>query len=312
MRATVSKARSNQNELLGSKRVGSVSESVAERLGLRPGVQLRLDPIEPASGTADGTANGGPTADGLDGPAMGARSGAITVTEVHPDEAVDVRLAKAARRPLDATAPFEARIRSTVPATTLPVPEARRRDEVVETCWLPDAGLAAADVLFCAPHAGDMERNTHRAATFAARAFGRERAALWSVRHFGADSFDRWHVTSSRVHPASYPALGRVAGRTYPLAVSVHLWNGSDVLVGGLADAADRERVAAAVADAIGGCRDVETEDGKYMARTGANVVNRLTPDRARGIQVELPAYVAQRYRKRVGEALGHVATELV
>jgi phage replication-related protein YjqB (UPF0714/DUF867 family) len=274
---TVSKALSAQSTLIGSRQYCSISRELADRLGARAGIQLRIR--SRATGEV----------------------GAYTVHEVRADDA-DLRLAKAARDPIGATPGTEVDLRTTVPRADLQFEDAWRSGDVVETVWHdPDAD---PEVVFCAPHGGDLERNTDQSAAFAARAFGLDRCSAWMVHNFGADTLDRWHVTSSAISPASYPGLGRLVGTEPSVAVSFHLWNGDELVVGGRAPADVREDLAEVIADAVNETREVVTEGAKYMGDTEANFVNWLPAGKRGGIQLESPAYICQRYRKRLGEAV--------
>ncbi len=175
------------------------------------------------------------------------------------------------------------------------------RDECVETVW--HEAHDPADVAFIAPHGGDGERNTDEAAVYAAKAYPNP-ASVWAVHNFGASATERWHITSTKISPASYPGLQRLRGAEFDRVVSFHLWNGDEIIVGGRANDTYRENLAERIAAGVNGVRDVVTEDAKYMGDSEANVVNWLTHDSQRGIQIEAPAYVYQRYRKRLGEAV--------
>jgi phage replication-related protein YjqB (UPF0714/DUF867 family) len=159
-------------------------------------------------------------------------------------------------------------------------------------------------IAFIAPHGGDGERNTDEAAVFAAKAYGVDDCSVWMVRNFGPNATDRLHITSSKLSPVSYPGLQTILGDGFDRAVSFHLWNGDEIIVGGLADVEVRSALAETIAEATNDVRDVVFEDGKYMGESPDNVVNELTADGQSGIQIEAPAYIYQRYRKRLGEAV--------
>lgn len=106
--------------------------------------------------------------------------------------------------------------------------------------------------------------------------------------------------------PSSYPGLARVSDRGFDCCISFHVWNGSEVLIGGLADAALREQLGRRIAEAIDNKREIITDytDMKYAGNTMQNVVNWQTDDGESGIQIELTPVLARQYRKRVARAV--------
>lgn len=278
MQITVSKARSSQQWLLDRASAVSVSEGLCNSLGIVPTAQLRMTAVENGS------------------------SGAYSALAVHSDDGIALRMSAMGRDSLGIEAGDAVRIESTVPRTDCSYQEAWRTGECVETVWHePDDD---PDIVFLAPHGGDAERNTDRSAVFASKRYGLCKCSTWLVHNFGPEAFSRWHITSTELAPVSYPGLQRLHGYGFEFAVSFHLWNGSEVIVGGGADEEIRAALASAIADAIGDSWDVVYEDAKYMGDSPANIVNRLTADGARGIQIEAPPSVCQRYRKRLGETV--------
>ncbi|WP_459193183.1 poly-gamma-glutamate hydrolase family protein [Halosimplex sp. J119] len=172
---------------------------------------------------------------------------------------------------------------------------------MTETLW--DTGQES--VLVCAPHDG-FESNTAQAAGIVRKRIGDERASAWFVHAFGPDAFDRFHITSANISPASYPGLATVADRGFDYCISFHVFRGDDVLVGGLADKTLRDELGERISEAINGKRHVETErsEMRYAGKTQENIVNRLTTDSESGIQIEMPALIAHRYRKRVARTV--------
>lgn len=110
--------------------------------------------------------------------------------------------------------------------------------------------------------------------------------SLWAVHSFGDDAFDRFHIKSSRLHPASYPGLAELTGAEFTYAISFHVKKHADrIEVGGLAEREFRDQVAAVIEDAVDTTWETTTdhEEGKFMATTEQNVVNWLTEDSASG-----------------------------
>ncbi len=278
MRIGVAKAYKSQT-ICGSTKQVSVNSKLAAKLDLVEGMQLRLKNTET----------------GLQAP--------FTIEEVREDDSKLLRIPLAGREKLGSTDPFTAEVSPTVPY--LDYTDAWRENGVAEITWNDQQ---QNDIAFLAPHAGDMEANTDVAAAIAAKRVGLDRAVCWMVHYFGEDAFDTWHITSSKLHPKSYPGLGELDSN-FEYAVSFHLWSKKntndddeslDILVGGLADQRLRDELGDELYDAVNGKRAVETRDGKYMAETERNVVNWLTHDNRSGIQIEMPPVIAKNYRKRV------------
>jgi phage replication-related protein YjqB (UPF0714/DUF867 family) len=275
----INKAWQRQTQLLSDGDYCSLRDDIADTLGRHPGQQIRLDPVSSAGVPA-----------------------AFTVGSLHTDDA-DIRIGKAGRQRLRVGPSSVVTARPTVSRTELNRMQACAQGDVCETVW--DTGQD--HLLVCAPHGGDIESNTVRVTRRIQQELGSARATAWFVHAFGNESaFERWHITTTEMSPVSYPGLAQVANRSFQYAVSIHTWRGDDILIGGLAEKELRERLADSIRSAIDGVRDIVTDhdEGKYMATTEQNVVNRLTDDNASGIQIELPELIALQYRGRVAQAV--------
>ncbi len=274
---TISKAKSDQSTLLCDGEYCTLRRDIAQEIGSFPGEQVRLKP------------------EGDEG-----RSAAFTVHDIHDSDA-EIRIARNGRERLALNASAAVRASSIVPVHELTRMEAFESNNVTETLW--DTGQES--VLVCAPHDG-FESNTAQAAGIVRKRIGDERASAWFVHAFGPDAFDRFHITSANISPASYPGLATVADRGFDYCISFHVFRGDDVLVGGLADKTLRDELGERISEAINGKRHVETErsEMRYAGKTQENIVNRLTTDSESGIQIEMPALIAHRYRKRVARTV--------
>lgn len=280
MQVQVSKALKSQSRICETRENCSINQSIADQYNIREGTQIRVHNKETD------------------------RTGAYTVHEIRDEDDPPLRISQNGRQKLGSTDPFTAEIQgTTIPNTDLSYQEAWRTDDVAETTWHdPEQNPRIA---FSAPHSGDGERNTDRSAVFAAKQFGKDSCSVWMNHNFGPDATPRWHIQSARISPVSYPGLQQLTGYGFEYAVSFHLWDdGDEILIGGLADRSLRDDLAEQVYDAVNGKRDVETEEGKYMAETEDNFVNWLTADNRSGVQIEAPAIICQRYRKRLGECV--------
>ncbi|NHN46008.1 hypothetical protein G9464_00155 [Halostella sp. JP-L12] len=154
-------------------------------------------------------------------------------------------------------------------------------DEYVETL----RERARADLVACAPHGGWIEHPTDEQAARVADALG---ATEWSCAGYNdvGGAYDRWHVTSTALHPRSFPKLGRIVDRGFAHAVSFHGFSGSGVAVGGGAPASLKVEVRDAIAAETGHDAYLADADGAYAGDSPENVVNRLTAA-GNGVQIE-------------------------
>jgi phage replication-related protein YjqB (UPF0714/DUF867 family) len=272
-----SKAKQTQDRLLSNPEYCSLHTDIAPTINRNPGDQLRLHPTtDPATAAA------------------------YTIDHLHTDGPA-IRLSKCAREKLEQTAPFDTYIAPTIPHATHTYTDAWEHNDITESLW--DTGQ---DTLLCAaPHAGNIESNTAQAAAILRKQLGPTHASLWALHGFGPNAFDRWHITSTNITPTSYPKLATIATRQFTHAISFHVYNGHEILIGGLAPRDERDDLATTITDAIDDARPVITDhdDGKYMATSDQNLVNWLTHDNRSGIQIEMPSLIAQRYRKRLARA---------
>jgi hypothetical protein len=274
---TINKAWMRQSALLDSKEYCSLRRDVAATIGRDVGEQICLLPVN------DG------------------RSGVFTIHEFHDDDAA-IRIGKAGRDRLDVSPGASVTALPIATQPSLTRMSAFEQNDVTETVW--DDGDQDT-LLVCAPHDG-MESNTGLAAGIVRKRLGSERASAWFCHAYGPDAFQRHHITSTDMSPSSYPGLARVSDRGFDYCVTFHVWDGDEVLVGGLADAELRESLGGRLAEAIDGERNVVTDysEMKYAGNSQANLVNWLTADEQSGIQIELTPVVARQYRKRVARAV--------
>ena len=282
-------ARTSANPDLSGTEDCLLRAAVASNLDRTTGDQLRLWPVDAPEKAAAYTIQ-------------------QTFETTTRDPPADIVLPSAECDRLADDQPFEAGLAATVPDPGRSYVDAWKHDGICETVW--DDG--SADLLVCAPHAGDIEANTGRIAATIRKRLGADRASAWFVHGFGPDAFDRYHITTNDMTPASYPGLARFADRPFRLVVSVHVWSGDEVLIGGLARDSLRERIAQRIHAAIEGDRPVVTdyETGKYMAATQNNLVNWLSADGTTGVQLECPPYIVNRYRRPVARAVADVCAD--
>ena len=151
-------------------------------------------------------------------------------------------------------------------------------------------------LIVLAPHGGDIEPFTDDQAEHVRALLADVGVSCWRCKGWkpNGGAVARWHITSTDINSASFPALATVDGRGFRHAVSFHGFatdrDRPDILVGGAAPdplkRVVRAVIAAAVADAdlrvaIAGPGDPLGGD------EDRNLVNRLTADRRHGIQIE-------------------------
>ena len=163
-----------------------------------------------------------------------------------------------------------------------------------------------------APHGGDVEPHTDAQA----RRVGERGATVWACRGWwpSGRAFDRWHVTSTDLHPASFPGLDGLLGvgsgkrGGFEAAVSFHGWRGDGVGIGGGAPKDVRRRVTDALERVLPSDVPVERiDEGDYSGDSPENVVNWLTADGAGGVQIEQSTRVRWRYGTAVADAVADV-----
>jgi phage replication-related protein YjqB (UPF0714/DUF867 family) len=167
-------------------------------------------------------------------------------------------------------------------------------------------------VVAVAPHGGNVEPHTDaQARRLAARG-----AAAWACNGWwpGGRAFDRWHVTSGDIHPASFPALDDLLGPgsgkrgEFEAAVSFHGWRDDGVGVGGGAPREVRQRVTEAIERVLPPDVPVERiDEGDYVGDSPENIVNWLTADGRSGVQIEQSTRVRWRHGSTVADAVGNV-----
>ena len=224
---------------------------------------------------------------------------ALYTVKMPRDEIQDniVRMGADGRSRLGTTDEFAATLSTQVPDLTLTEAEAAARNEFVER--LADNGTHEGLVAI-APHGGQIELYTDEQAERVAEVLATKGVSSWRCKGYDAngDAHERWHITSTDIHPASFPKLGRIISRGYRYAVAFHGFGGSGVLVGGGASDSLKREVEAAIERAVSGSglwvRIAQPGD-ELGGTSPRNVVNRLTGGGANGVQIE-QSYSARKY----------------
>jgi phage replication-related protein YjqB (UPF0714/DUF867 family) len=290
---TVRKAFSAQSTLIGESEHCSLDPERLASIALVPGSQLRVRRSEEEFALYT-----------------------VSETRQESDDGT-VRMALAARERLDATEEFDATIEGFAPHPTYSDEEARMFSEFVER--LDDNGSQRRLVVL-APHGGAIERFTDSQAERVGTMLGSDQASVWRCKGFRKDggAFERWHITSTAIHEASFPLLRTLVPRGFAHAVAFHGFSEADVLVGGGAPLTLKQEIAAAIEDVLAGSGifvRIADPSENYNGDSPDNLVNWLTACGEHGVQIEqsidarsgfwepIADAVASVYRKRLARS---------
>jgi phage replication-related protein YjqB (UPF0714/DUF867 family) len=215
-----------------------------------------------------------------------------TVSEIRQETRDNiVRMGDAGRKRLGTSNEFAATLDSQVPHPTLNDADAKTNSELVER--LDDNGEHTGLVAI-APHGGDIERFTDLQAERVACRLHDKGVSSWRCKGFkaGGGAFERWHITSTEIHEASFPRLNSVIARGFTYAVAFHGFDDpqTDVLIGGAAPDSLKQEIGTAIAGALAGSGltvRIASASDQAGGDSPQNIVNRLTADGANGIQLE-------------------------
>jgi phage replication-related protein YjqB (UPF0714/DUF867 family) len=141
---------------------------------------------------------------------------------------------------------------------------------------------------------------------------GAARASAWRCKGFkaGGGAFERWHITSTEIHEASFPLLKTIRARGFAHAIAFHGFSEADVLIGGAAPLPLKQAISCALEKALAGSgipvRIADPSDG-YDGDSPANIVNRLTACGGGGVQIEQSIEARSRYWKAIADAVALV-----
>lgn len=168
---------------------------------------------------------------------------------------------------------------------------------------LKDPGTA--ELVALAPHGGYIEWGTDSQAQ---HVFERLGSVSWYGAGWwpGGGAYRRWHVTSTDIHPTSFPELDEISNRDFDHAVSFHGWSESHVSIGGAAPEELREDVRDAIALVVES--DVRlASDGARDGDSPENIVNWVTESGSDGVQIEQPWSVRDEKHLEVADAVADV-----
>jgi phage replication-related protein YjqB (UPF0714/DUF867 family) len=234
-----------------------------------------------------------------------------TVSKEPRQESPDniVRMGAGGRHRLGTSDEFAATLDSRVPHPTFTEAEAEDRSEFVER--LKDNGTHKG-LIAIAPHGGQIEPYTDRQAERVAEVLTRKGVSSWRCKGWkqGGGAHERWHITSTDIHPASFPKLNRVISRGFKYAVAFHGFGGTGVLIGGAAPNSLKREIAGAIERAVAGSGievRIAQPDDDLGGDSSRNVVNRLTANRANGIQIEQSFSAREGHGQAIADAVASV-----
>jgi phage replication-related protein YjqB (UPF0714/DUF867 family) len=198
-----------------------------------------------------------------------------------------------------------------VVASGLTDEEAEAANEFVERLVDDDNNLG---LVVIAPHGGIIEVNTDRQAEAVTAALN---CSSWICKGWkaGGGGYDRWHITSTKISPRSFPGLGLIASRGFAYSVAFHGMSSGGVLIGGAAPQELKEMVQAAILDELSD-PDIDVviaepgDDNSGMSEE--NVTNWLTGDGFGGIQLEQSPAVRNGHWQEVADAVISVYSQLI
>jgi phage replication-related protein YjqB (UPF0714/DUF867 family) len=166
-----------------------------------------------------------------------------------------------------------------------------------------------------APHGGDIEPFTDEEAVTLRTELTSAGypASLWLCKGFGdlvQGAGDRFHITSTDLHPASFPQLARVLGRRFCYGVAFHGFakepGDADIYIGGGASPTVKTAVREALVRANLPLQIKITEDAddpKFQGSSAENVINRLA---LQGIHLE-QSTDARKFNDQIAKAIATV-----
>src|SRR5262245_34795828 len=220
-------------------------------------------------------------------------------------------MGKGGRERLGTSDEFDGTLNSQVPDPTRTDADAERDGEFVER--LHDDG-AHTGLIAIAPHGGDIEPRTDQQAERVRSELAGKGVSSWRCKGWHPKgAFDHWHITSTDIHEASFPLLNSVISRGFSHAVAFHGFDDDniphDILVGGLACQALKEKVKGAIEGVVGSDFTVHITkpDERFGGDDKRNIVNRLTAGGRHGIQIEQKKGPREKYAVTIADAVAKV-----
>lgn len=289
VRATVSKARTDQEEVKEKRYRCSISEKMARQLGKSRKGHVRLE-----SDTLNAY---------------------YVVEEIHEDGSADFRTSKRGCERVGMKPGDEVQLSSTVPLENKD--EAFPRGDIAETFWHQNG----AEVFISCPHGGDVEYNTDEIGQYLFKQLLGQGipSTFWGLHGYyspdGKNATRRWHVSKPVKAYDAYPGLKQLKEKnlSFRYGIGFHIQKADHVGVGGMADREVREMIAEGIRGPVPSKYDVIT-DYEEMKLTGKGTImsmNHLVED-YQGIQIEMPYKVAYNKFHSLPEAVADTLFKLL
>jgi phage replication-related protein YjqB (UPF0714/DUF867 family) len=126
----------------------------------------------------------------------------------------------------------------------------------------------------------------------------------------GRGAHERWHITSTDIHPTSFPKLGRVISRDLGYAVAFHGFGREGILVGGAAANSLKREVTDAIGRAVAGsgiAMSIAQPGDELGGSIPRNIVNRPTAGGTSGIQIEQGSAAREGYWQAIANPVADV-----
>jgi phage replication-related protein YjqB (UPF0714/DUF867 family) len=222
-----------------------------------------------------------------------------------------VRMGQKARQRLGTSNNFSATLAKPVVASGLTDAQAQAASEFVER--LVDDGDNNSLVVI-APHGGSIEFNTDLQAEAVTTALG---CSSWICKGWraGGGGYTRWHITSTKLSPRSFPGLKLIHNRGFAFALAFHGMSDDGVLIGGAAPHDLKQMLKEAILSELSD-PDIEVviaEQGdSNSGMSSKNIVNWLTDGGVGGIQLEQSSAVRDGHWQEVANAVISVYSQLI
>jgi phage replication-related protein YjqB (UPF0714/DUF867 family) len=232
-----------------------------------------------------------------------------TISEIRQERPETiVRMAKDARVRLRTTGEFDAVVEAQVTHSNLTDAEAEKNSEFVER--LTDDGRQTG-LIAIAPHGGTIEEHTDQQAERVMSQLASKNVSCWRCKGWkkGGGASERWHITSTDIHEASFPLLNQIIHRRFTHAVAFHGFSQNRILIGGGADAALKREIQRAIQTAISDSDirvDIAAPSDPLNGNSPKNIVNRLAAN-GNGIQIEQSREARQHHWQQIADAVALV-----
>jgi phage replication-related protein YjqB (UPF0714/DUF867 family) len=186
--------------------------------------------------------------------------------------------------------------------------DARAQSEFVER--LDDHGNK--NLVVCAPHGGGIELYTDRQAERVYTQLVAKKISSWRCKGWEEDggAFDRWHIAATRISKNSFPLLKTISERKFTYSVCFHGWSSGGILIGGRGSMELKQKIQTAIIGAMNDASIAVTIADADDADNGddpRNLVNWLTADGQKSIQLEQSLTSRTKYWQQIADAVASV-----